>query len=339
MRSGLLNACGGVSLVALLAGCSVFDRPYADAPSVASIQEKESDTPGVITVSEPQLYARENLINDRREELKYLKDMLEKSEGLNFDTPSISRNLSDAVAARFAANIGYDPETGRQNRVIQRQNEQRESLADADMEYRAQLYKDLQAAELERDNLEAENSRINAELSAQNKTIEEIDIQIESKQAIIDSYKESDDEARKAEVEVATQEKVLLLQQKAAPNVAVARLKAEQAAVGARITALNTRVGNIEKALGTETNAPKSIEQKEYTSISGPGSSANAQAALTSLNRRIENAFNSFQDVTTVEEGGKKTTTRTPRKIATPSSTSAEVAPIDSFRDRQALPR
>ncbi len=40
--------------------------------------------PASIQVSDPQLYKREDLINERREETEYLKDLLNKSRTIEF---------------------------------------------------------------------------------------------------------------------------------------------------------------------------------------------------------------------------------------------------------------
>ncbi|MBX9858007.1 MAG: hypothetical protein K2Y20_00265 [Sphingomonas sp.] len=88
----------------LLSGC--LGNPYAS--SIESVNEKAPQTAAAIQVSEPEVYARETLINDRRRESEYLEDLIDKSASVNFE-PQLKRVLESIQTIQASANVGYAP--------------------------------------------------------------------------------------------------------------------------------------------------------------------------------------------------------------------------------------
>ena len=72
----------------LLASCA---NPYG--VSINKIDYKAEQKKGVIQFTDPKLYKREALINERRGDLKYLKELLKKSEGIGRSTGKSHQNL------------------------------------------------------------------------------------------------------------------------------------------------------------------------------------------------------------------------------------------------------
>ena len=91
----LTGCCGGL--------CSRLD--------VAAYNYKGDDDPAAIYVSEPQVFERAALINDRRRELAFLVTKLNKSEQETFE-PTIVRNLKVVREVGAALSIAADPAAG-----------------------------------------------------------------------------------------------------------------------------------------------------------------------------------------------------------------------------------
>ncbi|HWA47995.1 MAG TPA: hypothetical protein VG742_06965, partial [Dongiaceae bacterium] len=104
-----------------LLGCS---DPFAF--TISEVNEDAPQEPAYIALSSPQLYTRERLINDRRREVAYLKQVLKDSETAQF-TPAIKRELQSVVAIAVALQAGFNPlagaQAGRQESLAQLQQE------------------------------------------------------------------------------------------------------------------------------------------------------------------------------------------------------------------------
>jgi hypothetical protein len=94
----------------LLCGLAACGNPYA--LSLDDINEtpfwRNRDAPAAIEISPPQIYARETLINDRRQEKTYLDKLLEESVTIKFD-PQLRRELVDLTSVGLALQGKYDP--------------------------------------------------------------------------------------------------------------------------------------------------------------------------------------------------------------------------------------
>ncbi len=93
-----------------LSGCSLFKTPYA--LKLTEVDERGPQRPAVITISDPQVYARETLINDRRREVEFLKQLLEDSKDETF-APQLARDLRSITALRAELGLAFDPAKGR----------------------------------------------------------------------------------------------------------------------------------------------------------------------------------------------------------------------------------
>gem|GEM_PF-3237768 len=103
LLAGLLGAT-------LLAGCTFFKfKPL----TVDDVDEDSPQSPAAITLSDPQIYSRETLVNDRRREADYLKDLIEGSKDAVFE-PQIRRDLRLLTSTVVALRAAYDPLAGRQ---------------------------------------------------------------------------------------------------------------------------------------------------------------------------------------------------------------------------------
>src|SRR5690606_21541671 len=87
-----------------LAGCI---KPKAEfyAIDVHDIDEKTPQTRAMIRLSDPQVFSRDAMINDRIKERDHLESLLKESTGtkLNFE-PQLAREFSGVSA--FAAQLG-----------------------------------------------------------------------------------------------------------------------------------------------------------------------------------------------------------------------------------------
>ena len=78
MRTAILRT--GLVLIGVLVVFLIFRNfgsPYSQNPTV---DEEHEQSQAVIKISAPQVFSREALINDRRDELRYLGELLEKTE-------------------------------------------------------------------------------------------------------------------------------------------------------------------------------------------------------------------------------------------------------------------
>lgn len=91
-----------------LLGCS---DPFAF--TISKVNEDAPQEGALIQLSAPQVYTRERLINDRREEVTYLRKVLKESETARF-TPAIKRELESIVAIAVALQAGFNPIAGAQ---------------------------------------------------------------------------------------------------------------------------------------------------------------------------------------------------------------------------------
>jgi hypothetical protein len=101
-----MNRAIGVALIAMM--LSACKNPYA--LDVQSVNLDEKQQAGVIQFTDPKLYKREALINERRNETAYLKSLLAASEKSDFDfQPEIVRELEVTQAFSATASAKFDP--------------------------------------------------------------------------------------------------------------------------------------------------------------------------------------------------------------------------------------
>jgi hypothetical protein len=123
----------------LLAGCA---NPYA--LGLSKINYAASQKAGVIQFTDPKLYKREALINERRAELGYLDDLLKASAKPEFKIePEIVRELEVIRAFSAAVGLKFDPAAA---------IESRRATEIGDIEQRIQVTRlEMQLAQLTRD--------------------------------------------------------------------------------------------------------------------------------------------------------------------------------------------
>ena len=86
---------GAIAIIAVLAVAGYFGyRALGSTQVFERLDEQSADTDAAITLSDPLLYARETLINDRRREYEFLTDLLGKS--------------ADPAKVQFAPQINRD---------------------------------------------------------------------------------------------------------------------------------------------------------------------------------------------------------------------------------------
>lgn len=128
------------------------------------------DRPANIEISTPQVYSRESLINDRRDEERYLKTLLEQSTTIPFPA-ELARDLSSISALALNLGLSFNPAKALEFDAAREQldlRSERDQLALRqeidDLEARSEL------RQLERDidqtRLEIELERLRAELAA-----------------------------------------------------------------------------------------------------------------------------------------------------------------------------
>jgi hypothetical protein len=92
-------------------GCTKY--PYH--LNIHRINESLPQQRAVITISDPQLYSRESLIDDRRKELQYLDKLIDESPNATF-LPQLRRELSSITALTGQLALALDPAKGAQFR-------------------------------------------------------------------------------------------------------------------------------------------------------------------------------------------------------------------------------
>lgn len=137
-------------LLAASTGLAACSTPYGNriAPDLAAPQ-----APATILVSDPKLYRREALIDERREEVAYINRLMKESETIAF-TPDIVRELEVIRSLSLSLGVGSDPAAGRANRQAERVGEIRDEIELTKLQLElAQMKRD---AELARDRLPAQ---------------------------------------------------------------------------------------------------------------------------------------------------------------------------------------
>lgn len=186
--------------------------------SYSAIEEASNDTAGTITLSAPQLYGRETLINDRRREVTFLSSKLDKVDAAFVPTTnSIVRNLQDIAGASFNAGLTIDTTNQLANKLSQVQGEAALDIAEAGEASRLAAYQEFLA-------LEAQHRRLLAETAAND-------------QRRIGLQQLRDNPATSAET------RAQVVQQLGALDIARAENAAQTAGLRVQLDALRTSVG------------------------------------------------------------------------------------------------
>lgn len=144
-----------LTIAITIAGCNTpfarDTRPNYDAQTNGA----------TITISDPKLYRRESLINERRNEIAYLDDLLAKSTSIQFK-PEIYRDLEviSAITAAFGASVDQGA-----SREYQRSNETNDIQHQIDtLKLQLQLDQLRQDAQLIRSNFTNQTEPANKDL-------------------------------------------------------------------------------------------------------------------------------------------------------------------------------
>lgn len=141
--------------IATLAACST---PYGTLvlPDYGAPQKSAT-----ILVSDPKLYRRESLIEERREEIAYLNTLMKASETIAF-TPEIVREVELIRALSLSLGVGSNPAAGEANRHAEAVADLRNEIALTKLQLElAQLRRD---AELVRAGFDTQGSPVNTGL-------------------------------------------------------------------------------------------------------------------------------------------------------------------------------
>src|SRR5215207_8126950 len=92
-----------VAAALALAACST---PYADR--LSAIDWTAQPSAGTITVSQPRLYRRASLINERRLDVDWLNQLLDGSKTIDFK-PEIAREVEQITTFAAALGLSFDP--------------------------------------------------------------------------------------------------------------------------------------------------------------------------------------------------------------------------------------
>lgn len=116
--------------------------PYA--LDTSSIDYDRIQTPGSIMITDPKLYKREALINERRDEIAYLDDLLKQSKTLTF-TPEIVRELEVVTALSASLGLKFDPAAGANYRNARELSDTQQEIQGLRLQMElAQLKKDVE---------------------------------------------------------------------------------------------------------------------------------------------------------------------------------------------------
>ena len=117
--------------------------------------------PGTISVSDPKLYRREALIDERRKDVEWIDKLIEESKTVEFK-PEILREIETIAAISAALGLKFDPSAAVS---YQRSNETGELKQQIDtMKLQLQLDQLKRDAELVRSKFEAQTEPVNSDL-------------------------------------------------------------------------------------------------------------------------------------------------------------------------------
>ena len=140
----------------LLAACST---PYSER--LSSIDWSQEPAVGTIAISTPKMYRREALINERREEVAWLNELLEKSKTIELK-PELLRELEQVTAFAGALGLNFDPTNGLANRRARETGDIQQQIDVVKMQLQLdQLKRD---AELARSKFAAQTDLVNTDL-------------------------------------------------------------------------------------------------------------------------------------------------------------------------------
>lgn len=140
---------------ASLIGCAT---PFSQS---AKYDQGVFAAPGTITVSDPKLYSREALINERAREVARLQKLIDGVDAVQFK-PDFIREIEQIRALSFALGIRSDPAAGLNFRRAQETADLQQEISVLKLKYEhEQLRRDL---ELLRTKLPAQTDPVNADL-------------------------------------------------------------------------------------------------------------------------------------------------------------------------------
>lgn len=145
-----------LTLAGALTACA---NPYA--LKVSSIDYSPRQKAGTVQVSDPKLYRREALINERREELTYLKGLIDSSTGKEFK-PEIVRELEVVSTLSAALGLSFDPAAGLNYRRAKATSDLQQEINTLKLELELEKLK--KEAELFRKDLQAQSAVSDANL-------------------------------------------------------------------------------------------------------------------------------------------------------------------------------
>lgn len=141
---------------ACLSGCGT---PFSGR--TAAVDWSPGDRAGTITVSHPKMYRREALINERSEEVAWLKELLGASRTIEFK-PEIAREMEQITALAAAAGVSVDPASELNYRRAQERGDLQQQIDVMKLELQLdQLRRD---AELVREKFAAQTEPVNPDL-------------------------------------------------------------------------------------------------------------------------------------------------------------------------------
>jgi hypothetical protein len=141
---------------ATLSGCG---NPYA--LKINDVNYKPPQTAGSITFTDPKLYRREALINERREEVAYLTAQVEGIGSVNF-TPEVIRELQSITTLSASVGLKFDPAAGLKYQRDKETSDIQQEMAVLRLQLQLdQLRRD---AELMRVSLPAQQAPVNTDL-------------------------------------------------------------------------------------------------------------------------------------------------------------------------------
>lgn len=108
MNRRILVACAALSTISFASGCGE-DGPFS--LTITHVNEHGPQRNAVIAISDPQIYTRERMLNDREDEINFLKEELKAINTKNF-TPRLKRDLDELVEIVGALSVKFNPVAG-----------------------------------------------------------------------------------------------------------------------------------------------------------------------------------------------------------------------------------
>src|SRR5262245_16680909 len=106
MKNWIVRPLAGLEMLGFATSC---DAPYS--LNISHVNEAGPQRNAVIALSDPQVYTRERLLNDRNADVDYLRTQLTNIDTKDF-TPRLKRDIDELTEVAIALSAKFNPIAG-----------------------------------------------------------------------------------------------------------------------------------------------------------------------------------------------------------------------------------